>query len=109
MEVVPTREETRAEMEVWMAFAVYFRHKPKGFDARHDGVYDLMQRLISSMDQHGLLQTGVDRELETERLHAWIDGIALQALLDPVRLDPHKIRRILTAHLDSITNAAAGA
>lgn len=106
LEVVPTREETRAEMEVWMAFTAYFRHKPKGFDARHDGLYDLMQRLISYMDQHGLLQAGVDRELETERLYALIDGIALHALLDPVRLDPDQIRRLLTAHLDSISNAA---
>ncbi|MCH1638655.1 TetR family transcriptional regulator [Paenibacillus timonensis] len=109
LEVVPTREETRAEMEVWMAFTAYFRHKPKGFDARHDGLYDLMQRLIASMDQHGLLQAGADRELETERLYALIDGIALHALLDPVRLDPKKIRRILTAHLDSFSNAAADA
>ncbi|MEA3568608.1 TetR/AcrR family transcriptional regulator [Paenibacillus phoenicis] len=105
-EVVPTREETRAEAEVWMAFTAYFRHKPGKFDARHDGLYDLMQRLITTMDQHGLLQAGLDREMETVRLHALIDGITLHALLDPLRVDPDKINRVLKAHLDSITNAA---
>lgn len=105
LEVVPTREETRAEMEVWMAFTAYFRHRPAEFDAQHDGLYDLMQQLIVYMDQHGLLHAGADRELETERLYALIDGIALHALLDPVRLDPDKINRVLKAHLDSITNA----
>ncbi len=105
-EVVPTREETRAEAEVWMAFTAYFRHKSGKFNARHDGLYDLMQRLITTMDQHGLLQAGLDREMETVRLHALIDGITLHALLDPLRVDPDKINRVLKAHLDSITNAA---
>lgn len=57
-EVVPTREETRAEAEVWMAFTAYFRHKPGGYDARHDGLYDLMQRLITSMDQRVCCKPG---------------------------------------------------
>ncbi len=104
-EVVPTREETRAEAEVWMAFTAHFRHKPGKFDARHDGLYDLMQRLITTLDQHRLLQPGLDPEMETVRLHALIDGLTLHALLDPLRVGPDQINRVLKAHLDSITNA----
>ncbi|RRJ64277.1 TetR family transcriptional regulator [Paenibacillus oralis] len=106
LEIVPTREETRAEMEVWMAFTTYFRHKQTGFDAQHDGIYQLMQYLIAYLEQQGLLETGADQELEAERLYALIDGIALHALLDSQRLGAGKISRILEYHLNSMMDAA---
>ncbi|MGZ7441946.1 TetR/AcrR family transcriptional regulator [Paenibacillus sp. TH7-28] len=102
LEIVPTREETRAEMEVWMAFTTYFRHKQLGFDAQHDGIYQLMRYLIAYLDQQGLLKAGVDQELEAERLYALIDGIAIHALLDSQRLGANKISRILVHHLNSM-------
>ncbi|MGG6310689.1 TetR/AcrR family transcriptional regulator [Paenibacillus macerans] len=106
LEVVPTSEETRAEMEVWMAFTAYFRYKQPGFYAMHDGVYPLMKQIIDYLAHFGQFKAGADHELETERLYALIDGIALHALLDPQRLDKDKISRVLVHHLDSILNAA---
>lgn len=106
LEIVPTRGETRAEMEVWLAFTSYFRHKQPGFDAQHDGIYQMMRQIIAYLDERELLKAGADQELEAERLYALIDGIALHALLDPQRLGADKISRVLVHHLDSIMNVA---
>ncbi len=104
LEIVPTREETRAEMEVWMAFTAYFRHKQDSFDPHQDGIYMLIGKLIAYMEENGLLRQGIDQAMEVERLYALIDGIALHALMNPKRLDKQQITRLLMYHMDSILN-----
>ncbi|WP_059051275.1 TetR/AcrR family transcriptional regulator [Paenibacillus senegalimassiliensis] len=106
LEIVPTSEETRAEMEVWMAFTAYFRHKQDNFDPHQDGIYMLVGKLIAYMEGNGLLRQGVDQAMEAERLYALIDGIALHALMAPDRLDKQQISRLLVYHMDSILNTA---
>ena len=54
------------------------------------------------MEQYGLLRKELDIAVETERLYALIDGIALHALLEPKRVDKERIVRVLERHLDSI-------
>lgn len=104
LEIVPTSEETRAEMEVWMAFTAYFRHKQDNFDPHQDGIYMLVGKLIAYMEGSGLLRQGVNQAMEAERLYALIDGIALHALMAPDRLDKQQISRLLMYHMDSILN-----
>ncbi|KKI93464.1 TetR family transcriptional regulator [Bacillus sp. SA1-12] len=101
LEIVPTNDESMAEMEVWFAFTAYARHK-KGFDAHHDGLLTGMQRLIDSMDQYQLIKENVDKSIEVERLYALVDGIALHAMLDPKRLNRDRIYTLFVYHLNSI-------
>lgn len=102
LELVPTNEETRAEMEVWFAFTAYFRKKRLSFDAQHDGIYMGVQHIIRQLDRLHLLKKGVNKDMEAEMLYAMIDGLALHALLDPQRLNKDKITDLLNHYLDSI-------
>ncbi|MFE1628973.1 TetR/AcrR family transcriptional regulator [Brevibacillus reuszeri] len=101
LELVPTNQEKMAEAEVWFAFTAYFRHKDV-FDAMHDGIYAGLQKVMNYAEQVGLLPNKVDKELETERLYAIIDGLALHALLDPKRLDGERMELILVQHLTEL-------
>ncbi|WP_276736080.1 TetR/AcrR family transcriptional regulator [Bacillus sp. (in: firmicutes)] len=102
LEIVPTNEETIREMEVWFAFTVYARHKKDMFDANYDGIYSGMQNLIAYLDECRLLKQDADKDIETERLYALIDGLALHAMLDSVRVNKDRIKRVIMQHVESI-------
>lgn len=102
LQMVPINEETMAEMEVWFAFIAHARHKEDIFNINDDGVFNGIKKLVESMDQYGLLRKELDVAVETERLYALIDGMALHALLEPKRADKERIVRVLEHHLNSI-------
>ncbi|MBM7583718.1 AcrR family transcriptional regulator [Bacillus pakistanensis] len=102
LEIVPTNEVTMTEAEVWFAFIAHARHKQNMIDAKQDGVYLGVENLVHSLESLGLLQDGLDIVMETERLYAIVDGLALHAMLEPDRVDKEKITRVLTLHLQSI-------
>lgn len=41
LEIIPTDEETMAEMEVWFAFTAYARHKEKSFNPSRTGSWHI--------------------------------------------------------------------
>ncbi|OCA80885.1 TetR/AcrR family transcriptional regulator [Pseudobacillus wudalianchiensis] len=102
MELVPATEETMAEMEVWFAFIAYSRHKEAGFDARQDGILHGISHMIHYLYKTKLLKEGLDVDLETEKLYALVDGLALHAMLDPNRINRQRLLGVLTSHIDSI-------
>ncbi|MEG7333992.1 TetR/AcrR family transcriptional regulator [Bacillus sp. 0102A] len=102
LEIVPTNEETIREMEVWFAFTVYARHKKERFDANYDGIYSGMRNLIAYLAEFDLLKQDADKDIEAERLYALIDGLALHAMLDPVRINKDRIERVIMQHIESI-------
>lgn len=102
LEIVPTNEETMEEMEVWFAFTAHARHKEDVFDAQHDGVFVGMRNLIDYLDRFKLLRKNLDKEMETEKLYALIDGLALHAMLEPQRVNKDRIELVLVNYLDSI-------
>ncbi|MCJ8008521.1 TetR/AcrR family transcriptional regulator [Lederbergia wuyishanensis] len=102
LELLPINEETKAEMEVWFSFVFYVRHKEDIFDVKNDGIFIGMNKLIDYLDQHQMLRANVDKEMESERLYALIDGLALHALLEPMRVDKEQLMKVLTYHLEGI-------
>lgn len=68
----------------------------------------MIQKLIDYLDQSGLLKDELDKEMETEKLYALIDGLALHRLLAPQRVTKDKIERVLVHHVDSILKGATG-
>lgn len=102
LEMVPTNEETIREMEVWFAFTAYARHKKDMFDASHDGIFSGMRNLIAYLDESDLLKQNADKDIEAERLYALVDGLALHAMLDPVRVNKDRIKRVIMQHVESI-------
>lgn len=102
MELVPITKETMAEMEVWFAFIAYNRHRGADFNALHDGILDGISRMIHYLRQTSLLKEGLDAGLETERLYALVDGLALHAMLSPSRTNREQLINVLKSHIDLI-------
>jgi len=101
MEIIPSNETTRAEMEVWMEFVFHYRNSglpEKG----NDGIRDGIAHLINLLNSCGILKPNRDLDFEIERLYALIDGLAVHAVMEPDRLTAEKIRSTLERHLDEI-------
>lgn len=102
LEIIPTNEVTVAEMEVWFAFIAYTKSKPDMQQAQGDGIFSAIILLFNMMKAEGLLKTGLDQEIETERMYALVDGLALHAMLHPERVNKELITHVLVKQLDEI-------
>jgi AcrR family transcriptional regulator len=104
-ELLPLDKERRAENEVWLAFAARALVDPE-LRARHVEVdEELRMACVAALEElgsDGRLRPGLDLELEAERLHGLLDGLALHTAMRPDRMSPHLIRSVLARHLDSL-------
>ncbi|WP_144531748.1 TetR/AcrR family transcriptional regulator [Bacillus pumilus] len=105
-QVLPLDEERRFEMEVWQAFTVKSMTEPdlQPLNAKmYDELFQMAQYCLMKLKEDGLLLDDIDFLVETERLYAVINGLALNGILQPHRLPPKLIRSVLQMHLQSIT------
>lgn len=104
-ELLPLDEERRAENEVWLAFTGRALVDPQ-LRARHVEVDEELRsaclRALDELDSGGRLRPGLDLELEAERLHGLLDGLALHTAMRPDRISPRLLRSVLARHLDSL-------
>jgi AcrR family transcriptional regulator len=104
-ELLPLDKERRAENEVWLAFAGRALVDPQ-LRARHEEVDEELRsaclRALQELGSAGRLRSGLDLELEAERLHGLLDGLALHTAMRPDRMSPQLIRSVLARHLDSL-------
>lgn len=92
-QILPMDDERRLETEVWFGFVTRVRLDPE--------LRELADRI--HLDLRGFLAQvlralGFD-EAETERLHAFVDGLCLHLLLYPDQLTPERAREQLRTHL----------
>jgi hypothetical protein len=103
--LLPLDKERRAENEVWLAFAARALVDPQ-LRARHVEVdEELRMACVAALEElgsDGRLRPGLDLELEAERLHGLLDGLALHTAMRPDRMSPELIRSVLARHLDSL-------
>ena len=108
LQFIPLDEERRLEMDVWLAFmakaTVHAELKPLS-DKLHSGLYDSAHYVVQALLAEGLARPGLDVEFESQRLHALVDGLALQHILQPEALPPERIRELLTRHLQGLGDA----
>ncbi|GIN58771.1 HTH-type transcriptional regulator PksA [Lederbergia ruris] len=102
LEIVPIDAQTMAEMEVWFAYVFYTRHKEDVFAAKKDEIFKGMKKLLLYLQERQILRSSLDIEIETERLYALIDGLALHALLEPQRMDKERIVKVIQYHMKKI-------
>jgi AcrR family transcriptional regulator len=116
-ELLPLDKERRAENEVWLAFAGRAL-VDRQLRVRHEEVDEELRRAclgaLRELGGAGRLRPGLDLELEAERLHGLLDGLALHTAMRPDRMSPQLIRSVLARHLDSLdppgnTGARTGA
>jgi AcrR family transcriptional regulator len=78
-ELLPLDDERRAEMQVWLAFTMRSLTDPELRplrDAAHSGLRALCRDVVAALG-------AADPEREGQRLHAFVDGLALHAILAP--------------------------
>lgn len=105
-QILPLDRQRNAEAQIWFALLTRRIASPQlaaktyDFDlvVRH-AVRKVLQRLASA----NLMSEARDLEMETVRLHALIDGLALHALSEPPVDTPAAIRAVISAHLTELS------
>ncbi|HBU85369.1 MULTISPECIES: TetR/AcrR family transcriptional regulator [Paenibacillus] len=105
LELLPNTDEKMAEMEVWYAFTAKSKTEP-ALKEHADKVYDELRRamatVITYLMELDLSRTGLDKELEIERLYALVDGLGIHAILRPDQMNSKIMEDILTMHLATL-------
>jgi AcrR family transcriptional regulator len=112
-EVIPLDPERQAEFDIWLSFIAQAQAESGAGGLRevlppvHQGLRSLCESLLHNLSQAGALRPDLQLELETDRLHALIDGLSLHAAVQPATSTPERVREILRAHLLALQPAAA--
>ncbi|GII64596.1 TetR family transcriptional regulator [Sphaerisporangium krabiense] len=104
-ELLPLDDERHAEVVVWLSFAAAARTRPElrpHADELYDGLVSLTTRVLEGAHRAGRLHPNADIPLEARRLCALIDGLSLEAVFHPGRLDPATMLAVLKAHLTTL-------
>ncbi|MGW7490834.1 TetR/AcrR family transcriptional regulator [Streptomyces sp. NPDC054786] len=104
-EFLPLDDERREEGMLWQAFTNAARTRPELRPHAVEleaGMRALLMRMLRGGQEAGSLPDDLDLELETLRLSALLDGLTLQATLEPERLTPDILRNVLRRHLQTL-------
>ncbi|WP_174615645.1 TetR/AcrR family transcriptional regulator [Virgibacillus ihumii] len=101
-EFLPIDDEQRIEMEVWLVFSSRTLIDKKLHALSRDVYLEMKQaihQVIDGIIQLGFAKADINKEMETRKLHALIDGIALHALLHPDEYPVENMMNLLQSHL----------
>ncbi len=96
--LVPVSERRRHMSGVWLLLASQAGADAEFADVLHRlnaSVAEGMSDLLRAMKQQGLVDPSRDVDVEVRRLHALIDGLALQCMTDPALRSEVDVRTIL--------------
>lgn len=102
LELVPLDAERRAEMDVWFSFMEHVRHRADLTGVPENRMHELICQLLAYLDRERVLRAGLDLALEAERIYAVIDGLAVHALLEPERLRPEEMERVVRTSVSQL-------
>ena len=102
LEALPLDAERQAEARIWMAFWAAAATRPELRRVQRAG-YREWRELVASMltdaAERGEVAAGLDPATVGEQLMCLVDGLLLQATLEPERLDPARQVEFLDAAL----------
>lgn len=107
-EVIPLDQERQAEFDVWLSFVAQAQAESGAGGLREllgpvqNSLRELCLSLVTGLSESGALRSGLSIELETERLHALVDGLSLHVAIQPSRTTPSRVRELLRLHLNSL-------
>ncbi|MCC3768441.1 TetR/AcrR family transcriptional regulator [Streptomyces sp. UNOC14_S4] len=106
-ELLPVDDARYEESTLWIAFITAARTRPglrpRAVEAQANMLV-LLRRVLCGAQEAGGLPAGLDVELESVRLAALLDGLTLQAVLEPERVGADVLLGVLRRHLDSLRN-----
>lgn len=109
-EFIPLDRGRRREMEVYLALfsaASTNAGLRDVRDAAHQALHEACRWMIDRLDNGADLAPDADRELETLRLHALIDGLAAHLVYERADADPEWARQVLVRHIRSLSAPAS--
>lgn len=107
-EVIPLDTERQAEFDIWLSFTAQAQAESGAGSLRelltpvNQGLRGLCEMLLQNLAETGALRPELKLDLETDRLHALIDGLSLHATVLPTASTPDRVREILRAHLQEL-------
>ncbi|MSU29950.1 TetR family transcriptional regulator [Staphylococcus sp. McC-251-APC-3A2] len=101
LSVLPLDQERLADMEVWMAFR-YDIHE-YGQSTFDDGIDQLCNSVLTLLKNEHLLKDNLNIHLNSMKLHALIDGLALHKLLNPNGISNDDIQTIVDEEIVRLT------
>lgn len=101
LSVLPLDQERLADMEVWMAFR-YDIHE-YGQSTLDDGIDQLCNSVLTLLKNEHLLKDNLNIHLNSIKLHALIDGLALHKLLNPNGISNDDIQTIVDEEIVRLT------
>lgn len=105
--LVPVSQRRRLMSGVWLLLASHAGADPEFAEVLHRLNVSIAEGLgdfLRGMQQQGLVDSSRDIDMEVRRLHALIDGMALQCMTDPALRDEADVRAILR---EEVTRLAA--
>lgn len=100
--LLPDDEGIRPEIEVSLIFKNHPEFRNKNFKRKEEGVYTAVKNVVSNLMLLNLLRRDVDSAIETDRLYALMDGLAMNARVQNDKWDIEQLRKLVLVHLDSI-------
>ena len=108
--LVPVSERRRHMSGVWLLLASQAGADPEFAEVLHRlnaSVAEGLRDLLRGMQQRGLVDSDCDIDRETRRLHALIDGLALQCMTEPSLRSETDVRAILRDEVVRLAQPAA--
>ncbi len=105
-EVLPLDEERLTEARVWAAFTTPPHTDPAIAEIRRqvdDGVRSLCRDTLTGLSELGLLHPARVLDVETDRLHALVDGLTIHVMADPEGTPVERVRSVLHTHLGDLS------
>lgn len=98
--LVPMSPESLVEHEIWFAFVGKAVSDPT-LNALNARVYDDLRELLAGA-LSPVLGPDADSDVETERIYALVDGLALHAVMRPELWPPERLSATLEHHVDAL-------
>ncbi|GAA1982014.1 TetR/AcrR family transcriptional regulator [Catenulispora subtropica] len=101
-QLLPLDTPRRIESEVWFALVTLAHTDARVAERRTqiDGmIRDSVHSVVLALREIGQLGEGRDETVETQRLHALLDGLVLQLMAEPPRLGAEDAQAVVARHL----------
>ncbi|GAA3264752.1 TetR/AcrR family transcriptional regulator [Nonomuraea helvata] len=104
-ELLPLDERRRGEVTVFLDFAAASRTDPALRDLASQvavGTREFVGHVLERLEARGALRRGLRLDVETERLSALVDGLAMNAVLHPELVGAYDCLEVVRTHLGAL-------
>lgn len=102
LQLLPDESGNEPEQTVRLFFKFHQTHRNEREDLYQDGIYTVIKNVMSNLVLLNLLKKEANLQFETDRLSMFVDGLAMESLLNKRQWGRDKKRKMLIYHLNSM-------